>query len=114
MTIEIKFRAWDQVRKEMLRPENVLLLPKRDGGGQAVSGAGHNYALMQFTGLHDKNGKEVFEGDIVEIYEHESESKIDRRVYEVIWGGTDYPAFDLDGWDGETNALAEIEQSGAW
>jgi uncharacterized phage protein (TIGR01671 family) len=65
----IKFRAWDEVTKEMLRPEGHAdrnRLRVSFSGTVFEDGSPVNLVLMQFTGLTDKNGKEIFEGDIVQ------------------------------------------------
>jgi len=56
---EIKFRAWDDVRNKMYFWDGT-------GLGQAIPHwIDKKTPIMQFTGLRDKNGKEIFEGDIV-------------------------------------------------
>ncbi len=68
---EIKFRAWDKVEKQMIT--------KNFGNFINFNGTVfHNgmkqgdWTLMQYTGLKDKNGKEIYEGDIVQ-FEYEGE-----------------------------------------
>lgn len=89
----LKYRAWYVLAEEMINEILMISFVRKEIIGKLSDGStsvplkfedkrnGEDVILMQSTGLHDKNGKKIFEGDIVKMAK---DVYSDPTYYEVI------------------------------
>nr|WP_250319930.1 YopX family protein [Streptococcus salivarius] len=81
----LRFRAWDKEFKEMVQVDALVfdeqIIKATYKNGNVVKEDIKNYVLMQSTGLRDKNGKEIFEGDIIAIEVEDLEAPVNAKVF---------------------------------
>ena len=89
---ELKFRVWHISEKKMYyatSAEQIEIQFKESGAYWLCHDVFCNtidrYEVMQYTGLHDSKGKEIYEGDIVKVKDDAGEEFI-KQIY--FLGGT--------------------------
>jgi uncharacterized phage protein (TIGR01671 family) len=101
---DIKFRAWDK-QLSVMRYTDIYPKSARDwedyeqSFGCMLNVIQMDYSLMQYTGLKDKNGKEIYEGDIVRYRITASYDENEKKeVIKVVryTGGGFFPVFFME------------------
>lgn len=107
-----KFRAWDKDNKKMIKVKSIHFMEDKEDFSIVVNPlefiSSEHVVLMQATGLQDKNGVDIYDGDILEVISQHDTRYISLVRYMIY---NDYPAFDIvppDIYFYESNVLSTI------
>ena len=121
---EIKFRIWDKCNERMVEPRNILkicmsrlnqepylivYLKKWMNPNREIREIDKCYTnefeLMQYTGLKDKNGTEIYEDDLVAVADYANWE----GLYKVAWDN-DGSMYVIEDAHGDREKLCEFEE----
>ena len=99
MSREIKFRAWNTRRKEMEMIDDLYWFEEN----QCHHNGDKDFVIQQYTGLKDKNGKEIYEGDILGYFDAIVNN--DKERTEIKWAkaysGEQWCEFKIQDYNGK-------------
>jgi hypothetical protein len=112
-----KFRAWDgkKMTTDFCLESDGEIITLRDNGYDGLEAMPRSsWILMQYTGINDKEGTPVFEGDIIEYTQHmfnTENTRIERK--QVKWAFDRWNIYETNAGESDIKVIGNVHQNKA-